>query len=95
MNPTIFPYIHETNYTSGVGQIIIPISSISTQSSLAAENFNIQYNISNIKPTSSAISLVEIIGTDLVINFKAIEYDSSWSDLSGTVTTYVFISIVL
>ena len=95
MNPTIFPYIHETTYVAGVGQIVIPLSSISTQTSLTAENFNIQYNISNINPTSSAISLVEIIGTDLVINFKSIEYDSGWSDLSGIVTTYIFISIVL
>jgi hypothetical protein len=95
MNPTIFPYIHETTYTAGVSQIVIPLSSITTQSSLAAENFNIQYNISNTNPTSSAITSLEIIGTDLVINLKAIEYDSSWSDLNGTVTTYIFISIVL
>lgn len=95
MNPTVFPYINETVFTSGTAQIIIPISSITTQSSITAENFNIQYNISNINPVSSSISLVEKVGTDLVITIKAIEYDSGWSDLSGTVTTYIFISIVL
>jgi len=95
LNPTIFPYIHQTTFTSGSAQIIIPISSITTQTSLTAENFNIQYNISNTKPVSSAINLVEISGTDLIIHMKAIEYESSWSNLSGIVTTYIFISIVL
>jgi hypothetical protein len=95
INPTIFSYIHQTTYTSGISQIIIPISSITTQTSLNAENFNIQYNISSTNPTSSAITTVEKSGTNLVINFKAIEYDSGWSDLNGTVTTYIFISIVL
>jgi len=95
MNPTLFSYIHETTYSSGIGQVVIPISSITTQSSLTAENFNIQYNISHPKITSSAITLVETVGTNLVINFKAIEYDSSWSSLTGPVTTYIFISIVL
>lgn len=95
INPTIFPYTHETTFSSGDGQIVIPISSITTQTSLSAENFNIQYNISNVKPVSSSISIVEILGTDLVINLKAIEYDAGWSDLNGTVTTYIFISIVL
>jgi hypothetical protein len=95
MNPTIFPYTHQTTYTAGTSQIIIPISSITSQTSLIAENFNIQYSISNSNPTSSSITLVEKSGTNLIINFKAIEYDSGWADLSGTVTTYIFISIVL
>jgi hypothetical protein len=95
LNPTIFPYLHQTTYTAGVGKIVIPISNITTQTSLTAENFNIQYNISNSNPISSSISLVEKVGTNLEITIKAIEYDSGWSDLSGTVTTYIFISIVL
>lgn len=95
ISPTIFPYIHQTTFISGSAQIVIPISSITTQSSLTAEKFNIQYNISNANPVSSSISLVEKVGTDLVITIKAIEYDSGWSDLNGTVTTYIFISIVL
>lgn len=95
MNPTIFSSIYQTTYTSGISQIIIPISSITSQTSLTAENFNIQYNISNTKPTSSSITVVEKVGTDLIINFKAIEYDAGWSDLDGAVTTYIFISIVL
>lgn len=95
MNPTLFSYIHETTFSAGSSEIVIPISSITSQTSLSAENFNIQYNISNINPVSSSISFVEIVGTDLVITLKAIEYDSGWSDLEGTVTTYLFISIVL
>lgn len=94
MNPTVFPYIYETNFTAGVGQIPIPISSITSLTSLTAENFNVQYNISNNNPIASSITSVEISGTDLIINLKAIEYDAGWSDLSGLHPTYLFISIV-
>jgi hypothetical protein len=34
-------------------------------------------------------------GTNLVINFNAVEYDgTSWANLTGNVTTHLFISIV-
>ena len=95
INPTIFPYIVKKTFTDGLTEIIIPISSITSQSSLVPDNFNIQYNISNQNPVSSSISLVEKIGTDLVITLKAIEYDSGWTDLNGLVTVYILISIVL
>jgi len=95
MNPTVFSYINQTTFTSGIGQIVIPISSITSLSSLSAENFNIQYSLENTNPVSSSITSTSIVGTNLVINMKAIEYDTSWSDLSGIVTTYIFISIVL
>ena len=95
INPTVFSYINETTYTAGVGQIVIPISSITSLSSLSASNFNVQYSIKNTNPVSSSITSIDIVGTDLVINLKAIEYDGTWSNVSGLITTYLFISIVL
>jgi hypothetical protein len=95
INPTIFSYINETTYDSGVGEIIIPISSITNVTGLTDSNFNVQYNIKNLNPISSSITSINIVGTDLVINIKAIEYDSGWIDLNGVMTTYIFISIVL
>lgn len=95
MNPTIYSVIYETTFSSGTGSIQIPISSITSQTSLTAENFNIQYNISHGNPISSSISLVEKVGTNLEITIKAIEYDSGWVDLNGDIPTYIFISIVL
>jgi hypothetical protein len=95
MNPTIYSVIYETTFSSGTGSIQIPISSITSQTSLTAENFNIQYNISHSNPISSSISLVEKVGTNLEITIKAIEYDSGWVDLNGDIPTYIFISIVL
>jgi hypothetical protein len=95
INPTLYSLIYETPFVAGDGQIIIPISSITTQTSLTADNINVQYTIQNTNPVSSSITLVEIVGTDLVINLRAIEYDSSWTDLDGSITTYIFISIVL
>jgi len=36
-----------------------------------------------------------LVGTDLTINFNAVEYsDSAWSDFSGEVVTHLFITIV-
>lgn len=95
INPTIFSYMNETTFTSGTAQVVIPVANISTTSGLTSSNFNVQYSIGSLNPVSSSITSIDIVGTDLVINFKGIEYDSGWSDLSGLVTTYIFISIVL
>lgn len=95
MNPTLYSVIYETSFSSGTGTVTIPISSITTQTSLTADNFNIQYNIFNAKPVSSSISSVQKVGTDLIITLKAIEYDSGWNNLNGDIPTYIFISIVL
>lgn len=95
LNPTIFSHVYEASYDDGIGQIVIPISNITSQTSLTAANFNVQYNIKNINPVSSSITSIVKSGTDLVINLKAIEYNSGWSNLNGILTTYLFISIVL
>lgn len=101
MNPVIYSETHLTTYTAGTAQISIPISNIVSVSGLTAENFNIQYSIAHSNPLASSMSIPALAGsgTNLVINFNAVEYDddsgpAEWIPLDGTVTTHLFISIV-
>jgi hypothetical protein len=99
MNPVLYSQTHLTTYTAGTAQISIPIANIVTISGtpLTAENFNIQYSIAHSDPVASSMSIPALAGsgTNLVINFNAVEYDgTSWANLTGNVTTHLFISIV-
>jgi hypothetical protein len=96
INPTIYSNKFSPTYTSGAASITIPIADIVTVSgpALVAGNFNIQSTINNVNPV--AVSAVpSVSGTDLTISLKAASYSgSSWSSLSGAVTTYILITIV-
>ena len=103
MNPVLYSETHLTTYIAGSAQISIPISNIvtTTGTPLTAENFNIQYSIAHSNPLGSSMSIPALAGsgTNLVVNFKAVEYDddsgpAEWIPLDGTVTTHLFISIV-
>ena len=98
LNPTIYSKNFLTTYTSGEASITIPISDIvtSTATPLIAENFSIQYNIVNDNPIASSMSIPALVGDgeDLVINFKAAEYDGTWTDLNGQVTTHLHITVI-
>lgn len=97
LNPTIYSQNHLTTYTSGSASIVIPIADIVTVTGtpLTAENFNVQYAISHDNPVASTMSVPTLVGTDLTINFTAIEYTgSAWLDFSGEVVTHLFITIV-
>jgi hypothetical protein len=103
INPVIYSENHESEFMVeneneyGSSSIIIPISNIVTVSGtpLTAENFNIQYSIIHDKPVSSSITIPSLTTDDLVINVKAVQFDSgSWTPLSGEIITHVFVSIV-
>jgi hypothetical protein len=97
INPTIYSENHLTTYTDGEASIVIPIADIVTVTGtpLTAENFNVQYSIAHDGPIASGMAVPTLIGTDLTINFTAVEYSSStWSDFSGEVVTHLFITIV-
>jgi hypothetical protein len=99
MNPVLYSQTHLTTYTAGTAQISIPIANIVTISGtpLTAENFNIQYSIAHSEPVASSMSIPALAGsgTNLVINFEAVKYNgTSWANLTGNVTTHLFISIV-
>lgn len=98
LNPTIYSKNFLTTYTNGEASITIPISDIvtSTATPLVAENFSVQYNIVNDNPVASSMSIPALVGDgeDLVINFKAAEYDGTWTDLDGQVTTHLHITVI-
>ena len=97
LNPTIYSQNHLTTFTSGSASIVIPIADIVTVTGtpLTAENFNVQYTISHDNPVASTMAVPTLVGTDLTINFTAVEYSgSAWLDFSGEVVTHLFITIV-
>lgn len=98
LNPTIYSKNFLTTYVNGEASITIPVSDIvtSTATPLVAENFSVQYNIVNDNPVASSMSIPALVGDgeDLVINFKAAEYDGTWADLDGQVTTHLHITII-
>lgn len=98
LNPTIYSKNFLTTYVNGEASITIPVSDIvtSTATPLTAENFSVQYNIVNDNPIASSMSIPALVedGDDLVINFKAAEYDGTWTNLDGQVTTHLHITII-
>ena len=99
VSPAIYSSIITVSFTSGSGSTTIPISNIVTVtgSPLTASNFNVQFQIEGANPIASSMEIPALAGagTNLVINFDAIEYSGgTWSNLSGNKTVHLFISIV-
>jgi hypothetical protein len=97
VNPVIYSTRANITFSSGIGSLTIAVADIlnNTGTTLTQNKFNIQYNFINTNPISSSIQIPELVDPDyLIINFKAIEYDSTWSDLSGEVEINLFISVV-
>ena len=99
VSPAIYSAVETISFTSGAASITIPISNIVTVSGspLTASNFNVQFRIEGANPIASAMEIPALAGagTNLVINFDAVQYSSgSWSNLSGSKTVHLFISIV-
>jgi len=99
VKPAIYSAIETVSFTSGAGSITIPISNIVTVSGspLTASNFNVQFRIEGANPIASAMEIPALAGagTNLVINFDAVQYSGgTWSALTGSKTVHLFISIV-
>ena len=100
ISPTLYSQLHTTTYVDGVAQVVIPISNIVTVtgSPLASNNFVVQYSIAHSNPTASSVVVPALVGagTNLVLDFSAVEYTgAAWQNLDEEVTTHLFISIVL
>ena len=100
ISPTLYSQLHTTTYVDGVAQVVIPISNIVTVtgSPLASNNFVVQYSIAHDNPIASSVVVPALVGagTNLVLDFSAVEYTGSvWQNLDEEVTTHLFISIVL
>jgi hypothetical protein len=84
VNPTIYSGNHLVVFTSGVGDISIPISDIIdiTGTPLSADNFSVQYTIAHDNPIASSMTIPALIdtggsgpdGDNLIINLKAVEH---------------------
>lgn len=104
LNPAIYSVNHTTTYVNGIAQIVIPISDITSATSLTASNFSVQFSIVNDNPVAASMSIPALAGgnDNLVINFKAVEHRTDvesgpygdWAVLEGEVTTHLFITIV-
>jgi hypothetical protein len=99
INPAIYSAVETIPFTSGAASIIIPISNIVTVSGspLTASNFSVQFQIEGANPIASSMEIPALAGagTNLVINFDAVQYSGgSWSALTGSKTVHLFISIV-
>ena len=90
-------------FDTGVGTVNIPVSSITGTDSITnitGNDFNVQATIVNDNPCALTVSvaedLVDFGGTSTIeITINAIEYESSaWSDLGGTRTVYLLITMV-
>jgi len=99
INPAIYSAVETISFSSGAGSITIPISNIVTVtgSPLTASNFNVQFQIEGANPIAASMEIPALAGagTNLVINFDAVQYSGgSWSALTGNKTVHLFISIV-
>jgi hypothetical protein len=99
INPAIYSSTDTVVFTSGSGSITIPVSNIVTVSGspLTASNFNVQFQIEGANPIASSMEIPALAGngSNLVINFDAVQYSGgSWSALTGSKNVHIFISIV-
>ena len=99
ISPAIYSVIQTLSFSSGSASTTIPISNIVTVtgSPLTASNFNVQFQIEGANPIAASMEIPALAGagTNLVINFDAVQYSSgTWSNLTGSKTVHLFISIV-
>jgi hypothetical protein len=99
INPAIYSVIQTLSFSAGSASTTIPISSIVTVtgSPLTASNFNVQFQIEGANPIAASMEIPALAGagTNLVINFDAVQYSGgTWSALTGSKTVHLFISIV-
>lgn len=97
-NPVLYSKAYLVTFTSGSALIQIPIANITSTTGLTSTNFNIQYQILGNSPIASSISVPVLTSGDTVLEFtmKGVEYDgTTWSNLSGSKTAHLFISIML
>jgi hypothetical protein len=99
ISPAIYSAIQTLSFSSGSASTTIPISNIVTVtgSPLTASNFNVQFQIEGENPIAASMEIPALVGagTNLVINFDAVQYSGgSWSALTGSKKVHLFISIV-
>jgi hypothetical protein len=98
--PEISSFKRSAIFSSGESVVYIPVSQItSIVDGLLPSNFNVQYNIENLNPIASSITLSAFEEEDGVTNLpiliKAAEFSGgAWSDLSGPKSVNLLITMV-
>lgn len=96
LNPAQYFTIATTTFTTGSTTILIPVKNLTTNSSVAASNFIIDYSIKNSLPVSSGFTY-SITGSypnqNISIVINAVSYSgSAWSNLTGAQDVHLSIA---
>lgn len=92
INPTQYTTKKVQTFASGSTTVLIPISQFTTGTVSLLSTFTITYTIEGTNPIATSFT-PSIVGTDLSIVIKAIEYSGgSWSNLSGTKNVNMLVS---
>lgn len=96
LNPSQYSAIATTTFTAGSATINIPVSNLTTSSTVTASKFIIRYNISNANQIATGFTY-SITGTypsqNISIVIKAASWNgTTWSNLTGSQDVHLFIS---
>jgi len=92
INPIQYTINKQQEFVSGSTTVLIPISQFTSDTGTLVSTFSITYNIEGTNPIATSFT-PSIVGTDLSIVIKAIDYSgSAWSNLTGEKSINMFIS---
>lgn len=99
--PDTYGFVAIKTFTDGSAAVNIPITNIVPEDrigTVVSSNFNVQYSILGTNPISSAVSVGELVLDNdvlsLPLTLKAVEYDGAWSDLQGSRTVHLLITVI-
>lgn len=97
--PNVLSIKQDIAFTSGIGSVEIPVTSIvpaSTIANMTGADFNIQYSFANSTDVFASSVLIDedITDGDLKFEIKAYKFDgSAWSEATGPHTIHFYISV--
>lgn len=108
LTPNQYSVNSATTFVAGEATINIPVSAIAPSypellANITSENFNVQCTLPNTLPVAVGLSVGTIIVDPatstqvLPLTISATEYDSAtstWSDITGNKTVYLYITVV-
>jgi len=94
IDPAIYSTKQSPTFSSGSATVVIPISDITSLSGLTISNFCVRCSIDSSNPIAISANPT-IAGSNLSISLNGVSYSGgSWSTLSGTLSTNIFITLV-
>jgi hypothetical protein len=94
IDPAIYSTKETPSFSAGAATVVIPISNITSLSGLTESNFCVRCSIDSANPIAISANPT-ISGANLSIALNGVSYSGgSWSTLSGTQSTNIFITLV-